>query len=1058
MVDRVVILAADAARPGLIPLVGLGGVQRGQPIAKVADGTGAGKDVVRAPDHGIVVQWLPGGGATGRQVAVFAFCAHAVLHHDVCTVCQADEAARADAPLRPALTAATRLARKSVHGLRASAAFAGPASSGAGDAQAVFDAILASGRIERLPEWDLDAKTPGAQPAAAAARARGYREVKALSGSSLSVAAHEVERVDTLSQGRLLASRRLCLVLDVDHTLLHATCDERAAVIAEHCGMQSFDGGDSTYFIKPRPAVRTFLRLCSSLFELSVDTAGTRAYAEEAIRVLDPDGALFGRRIVTRSDHDYMRTQQKAAHWAHRSLGDASMMLVVDDTATVWDQTAPGNLVQVEPYEFFGAFDDVNNSAGASATGSPTPAAPPAPQAAPPPKRARPAAPPDDGPLPSTEELYAEMGDVLGGLAAAQEPAPAQVRGAAALAQRPGRGRRPAAPALAASLETRPGRRGVDPSAHAPGALDAAFESAARAHGAPPRPLQASSRSTAAPAAGASGTAAAPGGPGSPTSAPERASPAADGSSVPPQSSSSSSSSSPSSSSRKRPRLSLAPSPFASRILATTTEEQLPVLADVYAVLLWAHHAYFRLPSPPPPHVIAHLFLVEAVRTGDWPGPAHDLCAPPSLLRARPQPGPGGDDDGIESVPAHAGMAPTHASDWKGRVARGTARVAAGQPPTARQPSRPLDSAVLSLSAPMGWPPHRHHAPPSLPTSLPPLPPCATPAPASDARACLAARLAWTLSGTRLLLTGVFPHTDDPWRHAVVRRAARLGAVVLHGASPDEHPTHIVAGRGVTERVHRAAAANRDAWKAGRARAGGEGAAAAAEGSRVGCAGVAAGSAVGSVPGPPAIAVVTVEWLRESLRRYRRMPESLFPLPGLEAHAATPYTSPVRPADAPFLSPPEAAPLAAAAVPAAAAAVVASSWGAVPSQSSAARGVEAALRASRSGGAVSRSSDEESEDFDLDSGPSDDDDDRPVLGGVGSVGVVPGRGRRAEGRLGGGECAIDEAILAAQAASEGRAEGGGDWDGMPPDGREEDGTHDEDDDDDDDGGGGADYD
>ncbi|KAA0176926.1 hypothetical protein FNF27_01748 [Cafeteria roenbergensis] len=228
-----------------------------------------------------------------------------------------------------------------------------------------------------------DAPAAAAGSSAPAAKLSGrnsYHDVKAVSGFQLQVASHEAEQADLRTQSRLLRARRLRLVLDIDHTLLHATCDERAAVIVSSCGLHTFEGEGVPYFVKLRPAVRTFLRLCQPFFELSVDTAGTRAYARRVVAVLDPTGDLFGQRIVTRSDHNYMQTQQKSAHWLHRSLGDASMMVVLDDTAAVWGRTAPANLVQIEPYKFFGSFQDVNNSAGVSATA--LDAAPSAPGAA----------------------------------------------------------------------------------------------------------------------------------------------------------------------------------------------------------------------------------------------------------------------------------------------------------------------------------------------------------------------------------------------------------------------------------------------------------------------------------------------------------------------------------------------------------------------------------------------------------------------------------------------------------------------------------------------------
>ncbi|KAA0147487.1 hypothetical protein FNF29_07333 [Cafeteria roenbergensis] len=455
-VDQATVLSVPADVEIASLLVGPGAVARGQPIASVRrkasaplaespTGEPAGGHVVRAPDNGILLQWLCNDDAlrlSAGRLAVFAVCSHRMLHGGVCAVCNVDMSKVGAIPGRPIPSADSRLPLSVTRQLRSSSSPA-PAvpegdTPGFGPLPAAA-AFLTPERVAGLASWWLGNRPAAAAgssaPAAKLSGRNSYHDVKAVSGFQLQVASHEAEQADLRTQSRLLRARRLRLVLDIDHTLLHATCDERAAVIVSSCGLHTFEGEGVPYFVKLRPAVRTFLRLCQPFFELSVDTAGTRAYARRVVAVLDPTGDLFGQRIVTRSDHNYMQTQQKSAHWLHRSLGDASMMVVLDDTAAVWGRTAPANLVQIEPYKFFGSFQDVNNSAGVSATA----------------------------------------------LDAA-----------------------PSAPGAAASVA------------------------------------------------------------------------------------------------------------LVRRVLATTTEEQLPILADAFAVLLWTHHAFYSLPPPPSPERLAQLFLMEA--------------------------------------------------------------------------------------------------------------------------------------------------------------------------------------------------------------------------------------------------------------------------------------------------------------------------------------------------------------------------------------------------------------------------------------------------------------
>lgn len=102
---------------------------------------------------------------------------------------------------------------------------------------------------------------------------------------------------------------------------------------------------------------------------MQVDTAASRDYAECVVAHIDPTRKLFGDppRIVSRSDSDRnMRHKQVA--WLHNALLDDSMVLVIDDTETVWK--GADNLMIIEPYHFVGfrRLAEVNNASGVSMT------------------------------------------------------------------------------------------------------------------------------------------------------------------------------------------------------------------------------------------------------------------------------------------------------------------------------------------------------------------------------------------------------------------------------------------------------------------------------------------------------------------------------------------------------------------------------------------------------------------------------------------------------------------------------------------------------------------
>jgi TFIIF-interacting CTD phosphatase-like protein len=51
-----------------------------------------------------------------------------------------------------------------------------------------------------------------------------------------------------------------------------------------------------------RPGLREFLKGIAEMYEMHVYTMGTRAYAVEVCKIIDPDGGLFGGRILSRDE------------------------------------------------------------------------------------------------------------------------------------------------------------------------------------------------------------------------------------------------------------------------------------------------------------------------------------------------------------------------------------------------------------------------------------------------------------------------------------------------------------------------------------------------------------------------------------------------------------------------------------------------------------------------------------------------------------------------------------------------------------------------------------
>ena len=101
---------------------------------------------------------------------------------------------------------------------------------------------------------------------------------------------------------------------------------------------------------KLRPHVHEFLTAVSGMYELYVYTMGSRAYAAEMVRLLDPDGSLglHGRdRVIGKEDATDAHTKALDV-----ILDSDAMTLITDDSPGVWPQQA-NQLLVPRRYHFF---------------------------------------------------------------------------------------------------------------------------------------------------------------------------------------------------------------------------------------------------------------------------------------------------------------------------------------------------------------------------------------------------------------------------------------------------------------------------------------------------------------------------------------------------------------------------------------------------------------------------------------------------------------------------------------------------------------------------------
>lgn len=209
--------------------------------------------------------------------------------------------------------------------------------------------------------------------------------------ASLSVTQTEAESVGSVAARRLFESKQLSLVLDLDHTLVHATDDPRATPMLKHSpenvdlssvssfSLPSSRGGNrypDVMHLKLRPNLARFLEKVAVKFNLHIYTMGSRLYADRVARLIDPDNRFFGGRITSREDFPEGKCNQKNIERLFPC--DDSMVLIVDDREDVWlsnaNQSYMPNLIRAQPYHFWVGMHEAYDRVSSAADPAPAPA------------------------------------------------------------------------------------------------------------------------------------------------------------------------------------------------------------------------------------------------------------------------------------------------------------------------------------------------------------------------------------------------------------------------------------------------------------------------------------------------------------------------------------------------------------------------------------------------------------------------------------------------------------------------------------------------------------
>jgi RNA polymerase II subunit A-like phosphatase len=153
-----------------------------------------------------------------------------------------------------------------------------------------------------------------------------------VAGVTVSISQDESQRITQQDTDRLKKQSKLSLVLDLDHTLVHATNDIRARDHLHRGDVRSIllpmmEEPDprneqvfmAQHFIKLRPHLKEFFERLHGIYEIGVYTAGTREYAEQVCLLIarevvgttyDQSDLLDLRRRIAMAEHALKISQQ----------------------------------------------------------------------------------------------------------------------------------------------------------------------------------------------------------------------------------------------------------------------------------------------------------------------------------------------------------------------------------------------------------------------------------------------------------------------------------------------------------------------------------------------------------------------------------------------------------------------------------------------------------------------------------------------------------------------------------------------------------------------------
>ncbi|KAF5183786.1 Rna polymerase ii c-terminal domain phosphatase-like [Thalictrum thalictroides] len=173
------------------------------------------------------------------------------------------------------------------------------------------------------------------------------------------VSIEDRDRIREFGLKNMLEKKKLYLILDLDHTLVHSVRKDQLSPDEKHLwnetnSLQDISNGslcrfDSIKMItKLRPFARTFLKEVSDMYEMYIYTRGSIKYALNVAKLLDPGRNYFGSRVISRDDC----SSQEHGKNLDKVLAAENAVVILDDEKSAWSENRQ-NLVIIQKYYYF---------------------------------------------------------------------------------------------------------------------------------------------------------------------------------------------------------------------------------------------------------------------------------------------------------------------------------------------------------------------------------------------------------------------------------------------------------------------------------------------------------------------------------------------------------------------------------------------------------------------------------------------------------------------------------------------------------------------------------